>query len=232
MIANLLKLNVQDHVEKKNGLTYLSWAWAWAEALKADPTATFHVDTFQRADGTTVPYMDINGTGMVWVRTALFGKEMTCFLPIMDHRNKPIQNPDAFQVNTGIMRCLTKCLAMHGLGLYIYAGEDLPEDDGVVPAPKPAPKAEKPAEKPPAKMAGEAGRFQITVTTKPDATPTAFINIVSEAAVVCLEQATSQADVMQVFQVNRALFDKVKSIDPECHKDLMSAFKTKKDSFQ
>jgi hypothetical protein len=81
-------------------------------------------------------------------------------------------------------------------------------------------------------MEGEAGRFQITVTTKPDATPTDFINIVSEAAVVALEQATSQADVMQVFQVNRALFDKVKSIDPECHKDLMSAFKTKKDSFQ
>jgi hypothetical protein len=231
MIANLLKLNVQDHVEKKNGLTYLSWAWAWAEALKADPTATFHVDTFQRADGTTIPYMDINGTAMVWVRTTLFSKEMTCMLPVMDHRNKPIQNPDAFQVNTAIMRCLTKCLAMHGLGLYIYAGEDLPEDDGVVPAPKP-PKVEPKSEKPPAKMAGEAGRFQITVTTKPDATPTDFINIVSEGAVVCLEQATSQAEVMQVFQVNRALFDKVKSIDPECHKDLMSAFKTKKDSFQ
>lgn len=227
MIANLLKLNVQDHVEKKNGLTYLSWAWAWAEALKADPTATFHVDTFQRADGTTIPYMDINGTAMVWVRTTLFGKEMTCMLPVMDHRNKPIQNPDAFQVNTAIMRCLTKCLAMHGLGLYIYAGEDLPEDDGVVPPPKAAPTS-----KPPAKMAGEAGRFQITVTTKPDATNTDFINMVSEAAVVALEQATSQAEVMQVFQVNRALFDKVKSIDPECHKDLMSAFKTKKDSFQ
>lgn len=224
MIANLLKLNVQDHVEKKNGLTYLSWAWAWAEALKADPTATFHVDTFQRADGTTIPYMDINGTAMVWVRTTLFSKEMTCMLPVMDHRNKPIQNPDAFQVNTAIMRCLTKCLAMHGLGLYIYAGEDLPEDD--VPPPKPK------AEKPPAKMEGEAGRFQITVKTKPDATPTDFINIVSEMAVVALEQAKSQSDVMEIFKVNRTLFDKVKSIDPECHKDLMEAFKTKKDALK
>jgi len=233
MIANLLKLNVQDHVEKKNGLTYLSWAWAWAEALKADPTATFHVDTFQRADATTIPYMDINGTAMVWVRTTLFSKEMTCMLPVMDHRNKPIQNPDAFQVNTAIMRCLTKCLAMHGLGLYIYAGEDLPEDDGVVPPPKP--KAEKPPApptKPPAKMAGEAGRFQITVTTKPDATPTDFINIVAEMAVVALEQAKSQADVMEIFKVNRSLFDKVKEIDAECHKDLMEAFKTKKDALK
>jgi hypothetical protein len=230
MIANLLKLNVQDHVEKKNGLTYLSWAWAWAEALKADPTATFHVDTFQRADGTTIPYMDINGTAMVWVRTTLFSKEMTCMLPVMDHRNKPIQNPDAFQVNTAIMRCLTKCLAMHGLGLYIYAGEDLPEDDGVVPPPKP--KAEKPAEKPPAKMEGEAGRFQITVKTKPDATPTDFINIVSEMAVVALEQAKSQADVMEIFKVNRALFDKMKAIDADCYKDLMEAFTTKKNALK
>jgi hypothetical protein len=171
--------------------------------------------------------MDINGTAMVWVRTTLFSKEMTCMLPVMDHRNKPIQNPDAFQVNTAIMRCLTKCLAMHGLGLYIYAGEDLPEDDGVVPPPKAAPPS-----KPPAKMEGEAGRFQITVKTKPDATNTDFIDGVCKGAVVALEQATSQAEVMQVFQVNRALFDKVKSIDPECHKDLMSAFKTKKDSFQ
>jgi hypothetical protein len=232
MIANLLKLNVQDHVEKKNGLTYLSWAWAWAEALKADPTATFHVDTFQRADGTTIPYMDINGTAMVWVRTTLFSKEMTCMLPVMDHRNKPIQNPDAFQVNTAIMRCLTKCLAMHGLGLYIYAGEDLPEDDGVVPAPKPAPKAEPKAEKPPAKMEGEAGRFQITVKTKPDATPTDFINIVSEMAVVALEQAKSQADVMEIFKVNRALFDKMKAIDADCYKDLMEAFTTKKNALK
>ena len=73
MIKSLLELDVQKHVEKKNGLSYLSWAWAWAEALKADPAAKFHVDTFQRADATTVPYMDINGTAMVWVRTTLFG---------------------------------------------------------------------------------------------------------------------------------------------------------------
>lgn len=228
MIKSLLELNVQDHVEKKNGLSYLSWAWAWAEALKADPTATFHVDTFQRADSTTVPYMDINGTAMVWVRTTLFGKEMTCFLPVMDHRNKPIPNPDAFQVNTAIMRCMTKCLALHGLGLNVYAGEDLPMVES-------EPKTEeKPAktEKPPAKAEGEPGKWQITVKTKPDATPTDFINIVAEMAVVALEQAKSQADVMEIFKVNRSLFDKVKSIDADCHKDLMEAFKTKKDSFQ
>ena len=123
-ILELLKLNVKDHTEKKNGLSYLSWAWAWTEALKADSNASFEVTLFNGA-----PFMDINGTGMVWVTVTMFGKPMTCFLPIMDHRNKPIQKPDAFQVNTSLMRCMTKALALHGIGLYIYAGEDLPEQE-------------------------------------------------------------------------------------------------------
>jgi hypothetical protein len=121
---DLLKLNVNEHTEKKNGLTYLSWAWAWAEALKADSTASFIVHTF--ADK---PYMDVNGTGMVWVTVTMFGQGRTCMLPVMNHRNQPIQSPDAFQVNTAIMRCMTKALALHGLGLYIYSGDDLPQSD-------------------------------------------------------------------------------------------------------
>ena len=125
-IANLLKTNVNDHTEKKANLTYLSWAWAWAEALKADPKATFKVEMFGDKC-----FMDINGTAMVWVTVTMFDKPMTCQLPVMDHRNKAIVNPDAFQVNTAIMRCMTKALSLHGLGLYIYAGEDLP--DGVEP---------------------------------------------------------------------------------------------------
>jgi hypothetical protein len=122
-IEALLKRDVNSHTEKKNNLTYLSWAWAWAEALKADPKATFVVNMF---DGKC--YMDINGTGMVWVTVTMFDKPMTCQLPVMDYRNKPIPNPDAFAVNTAIMRCMTKALSLHGLGLYIYAGEDLPEE--------------------------------------------------------------------------------------------------------
>jgi len=64
----------------------------------------------------------------VFVDVTMFGKTLTCQLPVLDHKNKAIPNPDAFQVNTAIMRCLAKGIAMHGLGLYIYAGEDLPED--------------------------------------------------------------------------------------------------------
>lgn len=134
----LLKLNVNEHVEKKQNLSYLSWAWAWAEALKADPAATFEVQTF---DGKA--YMEVNGSAMVWVTVTMFGKPVTCFLPVMNSSNQPIsiegrkykdkygndrvEKIDSFNVNTAIMRCMTKGLALHGLGLYIYAGEDLPQ---------------------------------------------------------------------------------------------------------
>lgn len=121
---DLLKINVNDHTEKKNGLTYLSWAWAWAEALKADPKATFKVE-MQPHGG---PLMVMGDTFMVWVTVTMFDKPMTCMLPVLDYRNKPITAPTSFDVNTSIMRCLVKAIALHGLGLYIYAGEDLPED--------------------------------------------------------------------------------------------------------
>ena len=124
LIERLLKTNVNEHTEKKNNLTYLSWAWAWAEALKADSSATFKVEMFGDKC-----YMDINGTAMVFVTVTVFRKPMTCQLPVMDYRNKAIPNPDAFAVNTAIMRCMTKALSLHGLGLYIYAGEDLPEGE-------------------------------------------------------------------------------------------------------
>ena len=150
-IANMLQTNVNEHVEKKAGLTYLSWAWAWAEALKADPEATWEVMMF---DTTTQSgfqerkcYMDINGTGMVFVTVTLFGKKIACQLPVMDSANNAIPFAgrtmtnkygkeyriefDAFAVNTAIMRCMTKALSLHGLGLYIYAGEDLPEEGEV-----------------------------------------------------------------------------------------------------
>jgi hypothetical protein len=123
LIKKLLNTNVNEHTEKKQNLTYLSWAWAWAEALKADSAATYKVEMFEGK-----PFVDINGTAMVFVTVTMFGKPMTCQLPVMDFRNKAIPKPDAFAVNTAIMRCMTKALSLHGLGLYIYAGEDLPED--------------------------------------------------------------------------------------------------------
>ena len=124
-INKMLSANVNNHTEKKGNLTYLSWAWAWAEALKADEDATYKVEMFGDKC-----YMDINDTAMVFVTVTMFRKSVTCQLPVMDFRNKAIVDPDAFAVNTAIMRCMTKALSLHGLGLYIYAGEDLPEGEG------------------------------------------------------------------------------------------------------
>jgi hypothetical protein len=122
-MSELLKINVNDHTERKGNLTYLSWAWAWAEVLKIDPTARYTVHEY---DGLPLIYLK-DGTAMVKVSVEIKGDIKTCLLPVLDHKNKPIENPNSFAVNTSIMRCLAKCIALHGLGLYIYAGEDLPE---------------------------------------------------------------------------------------------------------
>ena len=123
-VIDLLKVNVDEFTEKKNGLTYLSWAGAWAEALKADPKANFKVEMF---DGT--PLMPVGGSFMVWVTVTMFDKPVTCMLPVLDYRNKPISTPNSFDVNTSIMRCLVKAIAMHGLGLYIYTGMEQSSDE-------------------------------------------------------------------------------------------------------
>lgn len=129
-MSELLKINVNDHVEKKNGLSYLSWAWAWAEVLKIDPQATWEPVIFMHDQYTPLPYMSLpDGSAMVKVNVTIKEHVKSCLLPVMNHRNQAIKSPDAFAVNTAIMRCLAKAISMHGLGLYIYAGEDLPEED-------------------------------------------------------------------------------------------------------
>lgn len=131
--ATLNNINVNDHTEKKNGLTYLSWAWAWAEVKKLFPSATYTIyeaanGCFYHTDGKTC-----------WVKTGVTieGLEHIEYLPVMDYRNASItlEKVTSFDVNKAIQRSLTKAVARHGLGLYIYAGEDLPEAEQQQPAP-------------------------------------------------------------------------------------------------
>lgn len=124
MMSELLKINVNEHTEKKGQLTYLSWAWAWAEVLKHDPAATWGVVLYGDK-----PCMMIGDTAMVHTWVTIKGIRRECLLPCMDHKNNAIKNPDARKISDTIMRCMTKACAMHGLGLYIYAGEDLPPED-------------------------------------------------------------------------------------------------------
>ena len=120
-------INVNGKTEKKNGLTYLSWAWAWQEVKKAYPKATYTI--YENADGWN--YHTDGRTA--WVKTGVTIDEIEHieYLPVMDFRNNsiPLDKVTSFDVNKAIQRSLTKACARHGLGLYIYAGEDLPESD-------------------------------------------------------------------------------------------------------
>lgn len=126
VFATLNAINVNEHTEKKNGLTYLSWAWAWQEVKKHYPDATYTI--YENRDG-----MNYHTDGRTcWVKTGVTinGIEHIEYLPVMDYRNAsiPFDKVTSFDVNKAIQRSLTKAVARHGLGLYIYAGEDLPED--------------------------------------------------------------------------------------------------------
>jgi len=144
----LYALNVNDNTEKKNGLTYLSWAWAIAEVLKKYPDMTYEILRFEN----NLPYVYDENTGyMVFTKVTIEGITREMWLPVMDGANKTLLDHEytyqvkdyktgevkektvakatMFDINKTIMRCLTKNLAMFGLGLYIYAGEDLPEEE-------------------------------------------------------------------------------------------------------
>ncbi|MDC4632948.1 DUF1071 domain-containing protein [Acinetobacter baumannii] len=116
----LAAISVSGHIEKKNNMSYLSWAWAVDKLMRIEPQANW---AFR--DPMTFP----DGSMMVHCDVTVFGKTMYMFLPVMDHRNKAIVKPNAFDINKAMMRCLVKGIAVHGLGLYIYAGEDLPEEE-------------------------------------------------------------------------------------------------------
>lgn len=120
-------INVNGHTEQKNGLTYLSWAWAWGELLKRFPDSTYTV--YENAAGWN--YHTDGRTAWVKTGVTVEGKEYVEFLPVMDFKNRsiPLEQITSFDVNKAIQRSLTKAVARHGLGLYIYAGEDLPEDE-------------------------------------------------------------------------------------------------------
>jgi len=212
--TDLLKINVNDHTEKKNGLTYLSWAWAWAEALKADPAANFKVEMF---DGS--PLMPVGGSYMVWVTVTMFEKPVTCMLPVLDYRNKPIASPNSFDVNTSIMRCLTKAIALHGLGLYIYSGEDLPETD-LNAEPKVEPKAE-----PKATKANK--RVQVTEWDNSDASRKLFADGLVEYASLC----QTVDDLNGYWLSNQLQLESLKQTHPDLFKQVLEHFSTKKKLF-
>ena len=117
--SELRKINVNEHIEKKGNLSYLSWAWAVDTLLQNDSSAHWEFAE-PKAFGETM---------MVFCTVHAMGKSMTMHLPVMDNKNNSVKNPDSRKVSDAMMRCLAKCIACFGIGLYVYAGEDVPSEE-------------------------------------------------------------------------------------------------------
>lgn len=133
--ARLNQINVNDHIERKGQFSYLSWPFAVAQLRLADPNATWEVRRFNG-----LPFLRTEAGYFVEVAVTVQGVTLSQIHPVLDGKNRPIPDPTVFDLNTSLQRCLVKAIALHGLGLYIYAGEDLPAPAEDQPAPaKPAP---------------------------------------------------------------------------------------------
>ena len=119
--TELDQVDVTKHIEKKGKFSYLSWAYAVRELKKRHPEATWVVHEWEG-----VPFIGTECGFFVKVTVTVDGIDATQVHPVLNHQNKPIAAPDAFQINTSIQRCLAKCIALHGLGIHLFAGEDLP----------------------------------------------------------------------------------------------------------
>jgi len=153
----LSAIDCSKHVEKKNGFTYLSWAWAWSILKQHYPTAQYTKHLFQ-VNGNNLPYMlDADGNAYVTVTVKIMPENnadsitalesATEIMPVLNHANRPIKNPNSFEVNASLQRCMVKAIAALGLGCYIYAGEDMPMESPTAMVESPNIKSDTPAPK-------------------------------------------------------------------------------------
>jgi hypothetical protein len=222
----LASVDISKEMEKKQNLSYLSWAYAVDKLMRQDPMANWEFHA---------PEM-YGETMMISCTVTAFGKPIKMHLPVMDHRNQAVKNPDAFVVNKNMMRCLVKAIACHGLGINVYAGEDLPlDEDGHVS--KPAPKAKAPPAPtpapPPNKIEGKEGPWQLKAQIKPaEGNFVEWAEIVIESTNIMLGMAQSEADVMAIFRTNTNIYNRMKE-EPgsSAYQALLENFKNAKSRF-
>jgi hypothetical protein len=196
----LSSINVNEHTEKKNGLTYLSWAWAWGMLKKHYPTAQFQKHITEKG----LPYFkDEQGFAYVAVSVTVEEQTHTEVFPVLDYKNKAVQNPDAFAVNSALQRCLAKAISYHGLGHYIYAGEDLPQGD-------------EPAQ-PAAKTKQSAGQGSGMIKTT-------FMEFIP--------RAENLEVLLNFYKKNEGTLKTLEELDRASHAEVMSAFKKRKEELQ
>jgi len=202
--ASLRLVNVNERVEKKGNLTYLSWTYAVDELLQRDPMATWEF-----------PEPKLYGdTMMVFCNVTAFGKTMKMHLPVMDNRNNALKNPDARKISDSMMRALAKCIACFGIGLYIYAGSDLPDvdaDTGEV------------YKKAPAEDTNNS--WKITV----DKDIESWMEEVENGTILLLKIASSVEDLENIYKANINLYNAIKSKDKIRYDSILTSFNVTKE---
>ena len=217
----LSKINVNEHTESKMNLTYLSWAWAWKSLKDNYPQASYSFTQFVSFSvENSLDYRKYeDGTGSVECTITIGHQHESMWLPIMDNRNNAIKNPNARQVSDAKMRCLVKCISMLGLGLYIYAGEDVPQEGA---ASEPAPKAKaKPKAKPKPK---EVEKPSVDPAT--DDNP----NKVALTLITFADEAESTDELMHFYKSNKEAIDRLSVSNPDSHKEVMACFTKRKEA--
>jgi len=208
----LSSIDVSAHTSDKNGLTYLSWAWAWKVLKDHYPEASFEYREYEGPRESGLPMLDHliypDGTALVECTVHIGDSFQVMSLPVMDYRNNAIVTPDSRAVSDAKQRALTKTIAMFGLGLYIYAGEDLPDKS----------KDDKPKSAKPRKAAA----------SKKDSGSEQWSDKISLTLEVLAERATDLEDLTKLFKDNRSVIDKMAVKDPETHRKVMAAFSNKK----
>lgn len=213
----LSKVDVSSHIEKKNGLSYVSWAWAWHEIKKRYPAAYYTI--YENADGWN--YHTDGKTAWVKTGVTIDDLEHIEYLPVMDYKNKSIKVEDitSFDVNKTIQRSLTKACARHGLGLSVYASEDLPLDA--------EPKEDKPKETKPKAQKGTAAAKSTkaaNTVTSADAAPTtptvASVMQIEMIQRLCKKVGKSEDRICDAYQVKR-----IQDLTPELATEVINVLK-------
>ncbi len=228
----LRSIDVSEYTKKKNGMTYLSWAHAWGALKDVYPDATFE----KHVEEGNIPYMiDLHGFAYVRVTVTASGESATELFPVLDYKNSPIKNPNAFQINTAHQRAMTKAMGYLGLGHYIYAGEDLPPDDGAEPQKQAAavkvdrefqetngkkPKA-KPTSPPPSATEASSGDVKKNASEENwDKTKDLIAEVV---------KASSDIDWLNgVYRKNLGPINQLKDNSPKLYEELMNDFSKRK----
>ena len=231
--TKLSSINVNENTEKKGMFTYLSWAWAWGIVKENYPAATYEIH-----DNTFYPDDSVETR----VSVTIEDQTHTMWLPVMDNKNKPIHGPHARDISDARMRCFVKAIAMHGLGHYIYAGEDIPQTDAephIEPVQeKPTPTPKKPVAVPDDASVASEGDMGYIVNTfgwKPqDKEPRSFNDWGVWSDVMCswVGSAKKSSQLTAFFKENKKSFDLAKRDAESKYDDVISCIASKKEAIE